>query len=161
MFSQTTVYVLKDCLHHHQCTMTPVLLRFLHPSGVGGFSECLCACFEVEFNSALALDLSHSLIFLPLCCTFNFSSFALLLLFPVSISVTPTELPGCSDGEEVLPGINTHTFTNFLVRFTPLSSVHPQTSCLPPEASQLPLMNTSQGVNTRAVLDRKATHKGK
>lgn len=40
-----------------------------------------------------------------------FSSYSLPLLFLVSTSGTPTELPSSSDSEEALPGINTHTHT--------------------------------------------------
>ena len=146
--------------------MTPVLLLLLATSQCGWFFLSVCVCvyvLEVGFYGASALDPFHSLVPLPLLLSF-FSSFPLPLLFPVSTSGTPTELPGSSDSEEVLPGINTHTYTNFLVRFTPLSSVLPQTSCLSPAAPQLPQMNTSQrgiGVNTRAVCDKKAAQKHK
>lgn len=92
-----------------------------------------------------------------------FSSYSLPLLFLVSTSGTPTELPSSSDSEEALPGINTHTHIHKLPRqIYPLSSVLPQTSCLSPAAPQLPQMNISQGmrcINTRAVFDEKAARK--
>lgn len=108
-------------------------------------SACAYVLDSVVLLPLIPLTLLYRSLYLLLSF---FSSFSLPLLFPLSTSGTPTELPSSSDSEEVLPGINTHTQRHIhkLPRqLYPLSFVLPQTSCLSPAAPLLPQMNISRG----------------
>lgn len=151
-------------VHHHQLIMTPAPPLLSQPLTVGGFPVCVCVCvlLEVGFNSATALDPSHSLV--PLSLSFLLSPF--LCFFPVSTSGAPTELPSSSEIQRksflglILTHIQAHTMTSSL-DLPPL--IRPPTDILFVSCSSSAPSDEHKpgrhGVNRAAVSEEKAARK--